>query len=46
MKKLNIILLAPVALTTLNLSSCKDDDLGPSIFDTIVVSTPSRSILL
>lgn len=34
MKKLNIILLALVALTTLNLSSCKDDDLGPSIFDT------------
>lgn len=34
MKKLNIILMALVALTTLNLSSCKDDDLGTTIFDT------------
>lgn len=34
MKKLNIILMAIVALTMLNLSSCKDDDLGTTIFDT------------
>ena len=34
MKKLNIILMALVALTMLNLSSCKDDDLGTTIFDT------------
>lgn len=34
MKKLNILLIALVALTTLNLSSCKDDDFTASIFDT------------
>ena len=34
MKKLNIILMALMALTMLNLSSCKDDDLGTTIFDT------------
>ena len=37
MKKLNIILMALVALTTLNLSSCKDDDLGTTICDICIV---------
>ena len=32
--KLNILILAAVALATINMASCTKDDLGPSIFDT------------
>ena len=32
--KLNILILAVVAIATVNMASCTKDDLGPSIFDT------------
>ena len=32
--KLNILILAAIALATINMASCTKDDLGPSIFDT------------